>query len=420
MIVVLAFNVMESDSSKTSEENLSFFGGSDEDRQLLEEKAEIVRGFLQERETIERAHEDEKDEMRFAFEAEKENMRKAFECEKEEMRQVFLKEKDNIRLEFQEAKHVLKLSFDDEKCALMKSWDREKENLVENFNKEKKEMRLNFEKILREKEETFRAEKTEMEAKIRKKLERIEDVEKELKRTLSQGLGDLENIYFEENAYLETVYNHEQPEVDMHFKGLLDAELNVDREDLLKSLNQEKSRMHSHYACKHKQLENQFASEIIDMEQRFKQQKNDLMNIFKGEKSDMEETFRKEKEEIRRKFETEFRRILQQERLKFESEVQGYEHDISVLKYQKEQLEKCYSLEMQTLQLKFDRDRLEIENKFTNEKKDLKRILKGQYERKLSDDKVRLEWLLDQFHLGGGTSSEHLDTSLSSSSVYSD
>lgn len=414
---------MESDSSRTSEENLSFFDGSHEERHFLEEKAEIVRGFLQEREIIERAHEDEKNEMRFAFEAEKENIRKAFECEKEEMRQVSAKEKDNIRHEFQEAKHVLKLSFEDEKSALIKSFDQEKENLLENFNKEKAEMKLNFEKILREKEESSRAERTEMEAKIRKELERIEDVEKELKRTLSQGLGDLENIYFEENAYLETVYNHEQPEVDMHFKGLLDAELSVDREDLLKSLNQEKGRMRSHYANKHKQLENQFASEIIEMEQRFKEQKIDLMKIFKREKSDMEEAFRKEKEDIRRKFETEFRRILQQEKLKFESEVQGYEHDISVLKYQKEQLEKCYSLEMQTLQLKFDRDKLEIENKFTSEKKDLKRILKGQYERKLSDDKVRLEWLLDQFHLGRGASSDNLDnleTSLSSSSVYSD
>ena len=411
---------MESYSSKNSEENLSFFDVSDEERQFLEEKAEIVRGFLQERELIERAHEEEKNEMRFAFEAEKGNMKKAFECEKEEMRQAFLKEKDNIRLEFQEAKHVLKLSFDDEKSALMDSWDRERENLLENFEREKKEMKISFEKRLKDKEEGFQAEKSETEAKIRKELERIEDVEKELKRTLSQGLGDLENIYFEENAFLETAYNHEQPEVDMHFKALLDAESSVDREDLLKSLNQEKNRMHSHYANKHKQVEHQFASEIIDMEQRFKQQKNDLMKIFKREKSDMDEHFRKEKEDLRRKFEVDFRRILQQERLKFESEIQGYEHDISVLKYQKEQLEKCYSLEMQTLQLKFDRDRLEIENKYTNEKKDLKRILKGQYERKLSDDKVRLEWLLDQFHLGRGASSENLETSLSSSSVYSD
>ena len=42
------------------------------------------------------------------------------------------------------------------------------------------------------------------------------------------------------------------------------------------------------------------------------------MNIFRREKSDMEKGFIKEKEDIRRKFEVEFRRILQQQRLKFE------------------------------------------------------------------------------------------------------
>ena len=68
------------------------------------------------------------------------------------------------------------------------------------------------------------------------------------------------------------------------------------------------------------------------------------------------------------------------------------EHDISVLKYKKEQLEKCFSLEMQKLKLKFDHDKLETGNRFKNEK-DLKRVLKGQYERKLSGDKLRLEWL---------------------------
>ena len=57
----------------------------------------------------------------------------------------------------------------------------------------------------------------------------------------------------------------------------------------------------------------------------------------------MEEGFIKEREDIRRKLEVEFCRILQQQRLKFESEKKGYEHDISVLKYQKEQLEKCES-----------------------------------------------------------------------------
>ena len=241
--------------------------------------------------------------------------------------------------------------------------------------------------------------------------------------TLSQGLGDLENVYFEENAYLETLYNHEQPEVDMHFKSIVDAKMILDKKELLKSLKQEKTKMHSHYANKHKLVEHQFALEIVDMEQRFKQQKNDLMNIFRREKSDMEKGFIKEKEDIRRKFEVEFRRMLQQQRLKFESEIQGYEHDISVLKYQKEQLEKCFSLEMRTLKLKFDHEKLEIENRFKNEKKDLKRVLKGQYERKLSGDKLRLEWLLDQFQLGRRASTDQLDSNdsaLSASSIYSD
>ena len=70
-----------------------------------------------------------------------------------------------------------------------------------------------------------------------------------------QDLGDLENVYFEENAYLETLYNHEQPEVDMHFKSILDAKMILDKEKLLKSLKQEKTKMHSHYANKRKLVE---------------------------------------------------------------------------------------------------------------------------------------------------------------------
>ena len=78
---------------------------------------------------------------------------------------------------------------------------------------------------------------------------------------MSQGLGDLENVYFEENAYLETLYNHEQPEVDMHFKSISDAEMSLDKEELLKSLKQEKTKMHSHYANKHSLVEHQFSND---------------------------------------------------------------------------------------------------------------------------------------------------------------
>ena len=72
---------------------------------------------------------------------------------------------------------------------------------------------------------------------------------------MSQGLGDLENVYFEEYAYLEILYSHEQQEVYMHFKSTLDAKMILDKEELLKSLKQEKIKMHSHYANKRKLVE---------------------------------------------------------------------------------------------------------------------------------------------------------------------
>ena len=53
----------------------------------------------------------------------------------------------------------------------------------------------------------------------------------------------------------------------------------------------------------------------------------------------------------------------------------------------------------------------------------IRRVLKGQYERKLSGDKLRLEWLLDQFQLRRRASTDQWtlnDSALSTSSIYSD
>ena len=41
----------------------------------------------------------------------------------------------------------------------------------------------------------------------------------------------------------------------MHFKGILDDEMSLDKEELLKSLKQEKTKMHSNYANKYKLVE---------------------------------------------------------------------------------------------------------------------------------------------------------------------
>lgn len=376
---------------------------------MLEEKAEIVRGFLQEREMMERAHFEQVDEMNLNFEAEKENLLESFEYEKEEMRKDFEKDIEKVRREFQEEKHVLKLSFEEEKAELLRSFEKEMEDMKDAFAKEKSDIKEAFELKQNERDETFKTEKAKVEAKIRRELERIREVENELKQTLVKGLGDLEGVYAEENNYLDEVCNHEQPEADMHFKNLIEAGLDCSKDELMKALENERNQMFSFLSRRQSDVEREFAIEILEMEQRFKSQKNDIMDIFKKEKLALEHKFAKEKEDIKHKMETEFRRSIQQEKLKFDTAIEGYEHDIAILRYQKEQLEKCFTLEMDKMALRMERDRLDWERRVLHEKRDLKFNIKEQYERKLSEDRARLQWLLQQFVITPSYSEECLD-----------
>lgn len=371
---------------------------SDTEKKYLEDKAEIVRGFLQEREILEKAHEEEIEDVRFSFEAEKENMLQAFEVERQEMRRNFEKDKEKICFAFQEEKHVMKMSFEDDKLSIVSLLEKEIDELRKGFDKERKELRDSFAKQLREQEHHFRLEKAEIEGKVRHEIERVQEVEGEIKSALLKGLGDLETVYFDETALLEGLSNHEQPEADMHIKDTSESNSHIDRKKLFQTMGEENNKMFMYHSTRQSELEHEFSGEIVELQERFKEQKKDLMNIFKSEKQEIEEKYRREKEDIRYKIETDFHRVLKQERLKYDSTFQAYEHDIAMLRYQKEQLDKCYSIEMEKLQLKFERDRLEMEKKLQREKRDFKRLFKDHYSRKAGNERSRLEWLLQQFN----------------------
>jgi hypothetical protein len=388
-----------SETTENIEEDPIPDDSSDGERKYLEDKADIVRGFLQEREILERANEEEIEELRFSFESEKENMVQAFEYEREEMRRTFSKDKEKIRFAFQEEKHVMKMAFEDEKLNIVSLLEKEIDEMRKGFDKERKDMQDSFAKSLRDRDHHFRLEKAEIEGKVRKEIERVQEVEGEIKTALLKGLGDLENVYFDETAILEEWCNNEQPEADMHLKGNTEAGLRIDRKHLFQNMGEEKNKMFMYHSTRQSELEHEFSGEIVELQERFKEQKKDLMIIFKNEKQEIEDKYRREKEDIRYRIETEFRRVLKQERLKYDSTFQAYEHDITMLRYQKEQLERCYSLEMEKLQFKFERDRLEMEKKLQKEKRDFKRLFKEHYARKACSERSRLEWLLQQFNL---------------------
>lgn len=396
---------MEEENSTESLEDVEEHNSDDmseAERKYLEEKADIVRGFLQEREILERAHEEEMEELRFSLEGEKENMMQAFDIERQEMRRNFEREKEKIRHEFQEEKHVIKMSFEDEKLSIVSLLEKEIDELRKGFDKERKDIRDSCAKSLRDQEKNFRLERAEIEGKVRREIERVQEIEGEIKSALLKGLGDLENVYFDEAVLLEEMCNNEKPEADMHIKdNTTENNSQIYKKQMFQIVGEEKHKMFMYHSTRQSELEHEFSGEIVELQERFKEQKKDLMNIFKAEKQDIEEKYRREKEDVRYKIETDFQRVLKQERLRYDSTFQAYEHDIAMLRYQKEQLERCYGLEMEKIQLKFERDRLDMEKKLQREKREFKRLFKDHYSRKASNERSRLEWLLTQFSLTG-------------------
>lgn len=362
---------------------------------FLLEKAELMQGFMEEEKRLEFAHREEINELVRGLEREKEKMKQVFEYEKQELRKNFDNEKDKIRREFQGEKHVLKQSFEDDRITLIRQHEDETSILKQAFEQEKEEIREGFEQQMKGREETFLLEKRNLEERLNVEIDRVAEIEGEFKQILLTAFSQLGELYEEEGARIASEVATEQPEADQDVKTTPTAKSERRRSRGSASRASEERREMGNILTKCRAaIEREFSLEMYEMEQRFRQQKNDLMEIFKLEKRDLERKMKREKREIEREFETRYAKQIQQERLKFDAAIQGYENDIALLKYQKERLEIEFSMEIEKLKLRHQRQRVEVEKKVLREKRELKQLLETEYRVNLAQEKGRLEWFV--------------------------
>lgn len=371
----------------------------DEQQQVVEatfmrEKAELMQGFMEEEKRLEQVHREEVNELVRNLEREKEKMKQVFEYEKQELRKNFENEKDKIRREFQNEKHVLKQAFEDDKVNLVRRHEDEISNLKESFEQEKDEIREGFEQQIKSREEVFLLEKRNLEEKLHVEIERVAEIEGELKQILLTAFSQLGQLYEDEGARIASEVACDQTEADQDLKGTRRKKSDTKTKQSLTRANHEETEMGNILTKCRTAIEREFSLEIYEMEQRFRQQKNDLMEIFKLEKRDFERKMKRDKRELERDYEARYSKRMQQERLKFDAAIQGYENDIALLKYQKERLENEYVMEMEKLKLRYERQRVETEKKVLREKRELKQLLETEYKVNLAQEKGRLEWFI--------------------------
>ena len=363
---------------------------------FLLEKAELMQGFMEEEKRLVFAHREEVNELVRGLEREKEKMKQVFEYEKQELRKNFENEKDKIRREFQGDKHVLKQAFEDDRSTLIRQHEDEISNLKQAFEQEKEEIREGFEQQMKGREEVFLLEKRNLEERLNVEIDRVAEIEGELKQILLSAFSQLGELYEEEGARIAREVAAEQPEADRDAVTTPTTKSERRKSNCRKSsrASEERTEMGNILAKCRAAIEREFSLEMYEMEQRFRQQKNDLMEIFKLEKRDLERKTKREKREIEREYETRYAKRIQQERLKFDAAIQGYENDIALLKYQKERLEIEFSMEIEKLKLRHERQRVEAEKKVLREKRELKQLLETEYKVNLAQEKGRLEWFV--------------------------
>lgn len=364
---------------------------------FLLEKAELMQGFMEEEKRLEFAHREEINELTRGLEREKEKMKQGFEYEKQELRKNFENEKDKIRREFQGEKHVLKQAFEDERITLIREHENEISNLKQAFEQEKEEIREGFEQQMKSREEVFLLEKRNLEERLNVEIDRVAEIEGELKQILLTAFTQLGELYEEEGIRIANEVSTEQTEADQVQELSTKTQKSERRKSNGKTsprASQERIEMGNILTKCRAAIEREFSLEMYEMEQRFRQQKNDLMEIFKLEKRDLERKTKREKRELEREFEARYAKQIQQERLKFDAAIQGYENDIALLKYQKERLEIEYSMEVEKLKLRHERQKVEVEKKVLREKRELKQLLETEYKVNLAQEKGRLEWFV--------------------------
>lgn len=363
---------------------------------FLLEKAELMQGFMEEEKRLESAHREKINELVRGLEREKEKMKQAFEYEKQELRKNFENEKDKIRREFQGEKHVLKQSLEEDKLTLIRRHEEEISTLKQSFEQEKEEIREGFELQIKGREEVFLLEKRNLEERLNTEIDRVAEIEAELKQILLTAFSQLGELYELEGSRIASEVATEQTEADQAVKPVPTTKLDGPKSSSRKGSrgSEERNEIGNILTKCRAAIEREFSLEMFEMEQRFRQQKNDLMEIFKLEKRDLERKTKREKREIEREFEALYAKQIQQERLKFDSAIQGYENDIALLKYQKERLEIEFSMEIEKLKIRHERQNLEVEKKVLREKRELKQLLETEYKVNLAQEKGRLEWFV--------------------------
>lgn len=272
----------------------------------------------------------------------------------------FEREKDEMRAKFAREKVSLKKAYENE----IKDYEAEISKLQHIIDCRISEIESQYEKDQKRKEDKRKMmveiERKNLKQSVQEQMDLVAEVESEIKRILKRLIIELKKCEPEKCITLERelcsdslkescvlslkeIFNGPFEEFEEKFKQPAEGET---RED-----------------------------ELYEVGEAFRKQKKELTEIFMKEKKHLEEEIRSNCLDYRKKLDKEYEERMKAEMKVWQETIKEYEREIGILRFEREQMDRNYCIEIDRLKLESEKEKIEICAKYMKEREQLRKTL---------------------------------------------
>ena len=296
------------------------------------------------------------------FDREKEEMRAKFANEKESLKRAFANERKEYEIEIERLRNIV---------------DRKIEEIEAKYGQQ-------VEKREAIRREIFEKERNALRKSVQEQMDLVAEVESEIKRILKRLLADLKRYDISACKKLENdlCSKNIQESCVSWLKEIFDQNMKGNGKDGKRnSLGKVGGKRDGKGEGKiegneeGKENEERAQDELDEVGEVFRKQKKELTEIFMKEKKHLEEEIANNCVEYKKKLDKEYEVRVQNEMKVWQETIKEYEREIGILRYEREQMDRNYCLEIDRLKLETEKEKVEICSKYMKEREQLRRTL---------------------------------------------
>lgn len=276
--------------------------------------------------------------------------------------------------EFEREKKEMRTRFAGEKAALKKAYENEIKDYADEVEKLRRiiecrmsEIESKLEEQYKKKEEkekvALETERKSLKLSIQEQMDLIADVESEIKRILKRLLIELKKYEPEKCSSLENdlCSSNLKESCVMYLKKIFDEEKGNKQMEEGKVIAKDKIEARE--------------AELYEVGEAFRKQKKELTEIFMKEKKHLEDEIERNCLEYKKKLDKEYEERMSREMRVWQETIKEYEREVGILRFEREQMDRNYCVEIDRLKLETEKEKVEICAKYMKEREQFRKTL---------------------------------------------